>query len=205
MTRRVLTTILGAATVSMAGSPAWAQEVHPTVFGTIGATYVYRVEDQGFGTGTDIGGGGGIQWKRLGVEVEVHRVMGLTPKTVGCAVVNVPCSGSAREGVVDPTLVSGNVSYLFRTGRVAPYVIGSLGAISSTSFNSLTTVTGGVATVSEFSEKDTGLAIGAGFGLDVALTPALSVRPEFRLYSASALSSSNLNLNRGSVAVRYRW
>jgi opacity protein-like surface antigen len=205
MTRRVLTTILGAATVSMAGSPAWAQEVHPTVFGTIGATYVYRVEDQGFGTGTDIGGGGGIQWKRLGVEVEVHRVMGLTPKTVECAVVNLPCSGSAREGVVDPTLVSGNVSYLFRTGRVAPYVIGSFGAISSTSFNSVTTVTGGVATVSEFSEKDTGLAIGAGVGVDLALTPALSLRPEFRIYSASAMSKTNLNLNRGSVAIRYRF
>ena len=205
MTRRVLSTILGAATVSLAAAPALAQEVRPTLFGTIGATYVYRVEDQGFGTGTDIGGGGGIQWKRLGAEVEVHRVLGLTPKTVQCGVVNVPCTGTAREGVVDPTLVSGNVSYMFRTGRVAPYVIGSVGALSSTTFNSVTTVRGGVATLSEFTEKDTGLALGAGFGVDLALTPALSLRPEFRLYSASAMSRTNLNLNRGTVAVRYRW
>ena len=205
MRRRFLSTILGATAVSLAGSAAWAQEVHPTLFGTIGATHVYRVEDQGFGTGTDIGGGGGIQWKRLGAEVEVHRVTGLTPKTVQCGVVNVPCTGTAREGVVDPTLVSGTVSYMFRTGRVAPYVVGSIGALSSTTFNSITTVTGGVATLSEFTEKDTGLALGAGIGVDLALTPALSLRPEFRLYSASAMSKTNLNLNRGSVAVRYRF
>ena len=61
------------------------------------------------------------------------------------------------------------------------------------------------ATVSEFHETDTGLAMGVGFGVDVPLTSRLSLRPEFRTYSSVAMSRVNLGLHRGAIGVRYRW
>jgi len=54
-------------------------------------------------------------------------------------------------------------------------------------------------------ERDTGLAIGVGFGVDVPLTPAFSLRPEFRTYSSVAMSRVNLGMHRGAIGVRYRW
>jgi opacity protein-like surface antigen len=73
------------------------------------------------------------------------------------------------------------------------------------SVNSLTIVGSTAATVSEFHESDTGLALGVGLGVDVALTPAFSLRPEFRTYSSVAMSRVNLGIHRGTIGVRYRW
>jgi hypothetical protein len=84
-------------------------------------------------------------------------------------------------------------------------VIASAGVLWTESVNSLTVVRGGAATLSEFRERDTGLALGLGFGVDIPLTRALSVRPEFRTYSSSALSRMNVGMHRGTVGVRYRW
>ena len=81
---------------------------------------------------------------------------------------------------------------------------GSVGVLWTESLNSLTRVSG-AALLSEFHESDTGLAIGAGFGVDVPLTSALSLRPEFRTYSSVAMSRMNLGLHRGAIGVRYRW
>jgi hypothetical protein len=62
-----------------------------------------------------------------------------------------------------------------------------------------------VATLSEFQKRDTGLAIGVGLGVDVPLTSAFSLRPEFRTYSSVAMSRVNLGLHRAVIGARYRW
>jgi hypothetical protein len=191
--------------MSTVANPVAAQDVRPAVFGSAAVANVYRTEDQSFGTELNVGAGLGIEWKRLGLDAEIHRTLGLTPRPVQCAIGNVPCVGSAREGFLEATMLSANVSYLFGGLRVRPYVTGSVGMLWTESVNSLTVVRNGAATLSEFRESDTGLAIGVGFGVDVPLTPAFSLRPEFRTYSSVAMSRVNLGLHRGAIGVRYRW
>ena len=195
---------VGLVLIGTVANPVAAQD-RRAVFGAAGVADVYRTEDQSFGTELNVGAGLGIEWKRLGLDAEIHRTLGLTPREVQCAIGNVPCLGSAREGFIGATMLSGNVSYFFVVRRVRPYVTGSVGVLWTESVNSLTIASTTAATLSEFHETDTGLAFGAGFGVDVPLTPAFSLRPEFRTYSSVAMSRVNLGLHRGAIAVRYRW
>jgi opacity protein-like surface antigen len=187
----------------MLAAPAAAQGVKPGVFGSAAVANVYRGEDRSLGTEFNVGGGAGIEWKRLGIDVELHRTLGLTPEPSECAV-QVPCVGSARQGALNATMLTGNVTYFFGT-RVRPYVTGSVGVLWSEMANSLTVVGSTQATLSEFVEDNVGLALGVGFGVDVPLTGTLSLRPEFRTYSAVALSRSNLGMHRATLGVRYGW
>lgn len=196
---------VGLVLIGTVANPVAAQDLGRAVFGAAGVANVYRMEDQSFGTELNVGAGLGIEWKRLGLDAEIHRTLGLTPREVQCAIGNVPCVGSAREGFLEATMLSGNVSYFFGGPRVRPYVTGSVGVLWTESVNSLTIGSSTAATLSEFHESDTGLAIGVGFGVDVPLTPAFSLRPEFRTYSSVAMSRVNLGLHRGAIAVRYRW
>lgn len=191
--------------VSTVANSVAAQDLRPAVFGAAGVANVYRTEDQSFGTELNVGGGLEIEWKRLGLTAEIHRTFGLTPRAVECAIGNVPCVGSAREGFLEAMMLSGNVSYFFGGPRARPYVTGSVGVLWTESVKSLTIVSSTAATLSEFHESDTGLAIGVGFGVDVPLTPAFSLRPEFRTYSSVAMSRVNLGIHRGAIGVRYRW
>jgi hypothetical protein len=196
---------VGLVLISTVADPVAAQDLRPAVFGTAGVANVYRTEDQSFGTELNVGGGLGIEWKRLGLDAEMHRTLGLTSRAVQCAIGNVPCVGWAREGLLEAMMLSGNVSCFFGGSRVRPYVTGSVGVLWTESVNSLTIVSSTAATLSEFHESDTGLAIGVGFGVDVPLTPAFSLRPEFRTYSSVAMSRVNLGMHRGAIGVRYRW
>ena len=191
--------------ISIVATPVAAQDLRPAVFGAAGVANVYRTEDQSFGTELNVGGGLGIEWKRLGLDAEMHRTVGLTPRAVRCAIGNLPCFGSAHEGFLEATMLSGNISYFFGGARVRPYLTGSVGVLWTESVNSLTIVSSTAATLSEFPKSDTGLAIGVGFGVDVPLTPAFSLRPEFRTYSSVAMSRVNLGQHRGAISVRYRW
>src|SRR5512145_3367131 len=92
---------------STVASSVAAQDLRPAVFGAAGVAHVYRTEDQSFGTKLNIGGGLGIEWKRLGFDAEMHRTLGLTPRAVPCAIGNVSCVGSAREGFLDAMMLSG--------------------------------------------------------------------------------------------------
>ena len=49
------------------------------------------------------------------------------------------------------------------------------------------------------------MSIDIWIGVDVPLTPAFSLRPEFRTYSSVAMSRVNLGMHRGAIGVRYRW
>ncbi len=181
-----------------------AAQVRPVAFGAIGFGNIFRVEDQSFGTEMNVGAGGGIEWKRLGVDVEIHRTTGFTPRQVTCQAAPVPCSGSAREGVLEATAITANVAYLFGQTPVRPYVIGSVGVLKSDTAASLT-IARSTWTISEMRRKDTGMVIGGGGGLDVAITRHLSVRPEFQTYVSTLLSRMNLSMHRGAIGVRYRW
>src|SRR5262245_266214 len=181
---------VGLALISVA-NPVAAEDLKLTAFGAAGVANVYRTEDRGFGTELNVGAGLGIEWKRLGLDAEMHRTLGLTPRAVQCGVVNVPCVGSAREGFLDATMLSANVGYFFGDARVRPYVTGSVGVLWTESISSLTIVSSTAAALSEFHESDTGLALGIGFGVDVPITPAFSLRPEFRTYSSVAMSRVN--------------
>jgi opacity protein-like surface antigen len=164
---------------------------------------VYRTEDRSFGTEVNVGGGVGIEWGRVGLDVDGHRTR-LTPLTFQCGVVGVPCVGEAREGFEQATMLSANIRYFFGS-RVRPYAMGSVGMLWTERVHSLTVVSGTVATLSEFRERDTSLALGFGVGVDVPLTRALSLRPEFRTYSSTAMSRVNLGLHRGTIGLRYQW
>jgi hypothetical protein len=202
---RIVTT-LGVALISLGSvNPAAGQEMTPAVSGALGFANVYRTEDQSFGTELNLGAGIGAEWRRLGFDAEGHRTIGLTPRTVECGVVNVPCAGSARAGFLEATMLTGNVRYFFGRTRVRPYVTGSLGVLWTTGVNSLTVVTERNATLSEFQEHDTGLVLGVGAGVDVPVTERLSLRPEFRTYSSVAMSRVNLGLHRGAIGLRYHW
>ena len=205
MTRTCTALCVGLVSINTVANPVAAQDLRPAVFGAAGMAKLYRTEDQSFGTELNVGVGLGIEWKRLGLDAEMHGTLGLTPRTVQCAISNVPCVGSAREGLLEATMLSGNISYFFGGPRMRPYVTGSVGVLWTESVNSLTVVGSAAATLSEFHEGDTGLAIGVGFGVDLPLTPAFSLRPEFRTYSSVALSRVNLGLHRGAIGVRYRW
>jgi hypothetical protein len=205
MTRNWTALWAGLVLISTPVNPVAAQDLRPAIFGAVGVANVYRTEDQSFGTELNAAGGLGIEWKRLGFDAEMHRIVGLTPRPVRCAIGNVPCVGSAREGFLEATMLSGNVSYFFGGPRVRPYVTGSVGVLWTESVNSLTSVSSTAATLSEFHDSNTGLAMGVGFGVDVLLTPAFSLRPEFRTYSSVAMSRVNLGLHRGAIGVRYRW
>lgn len=205
MTRTWTALRVGLVLISTIANPVAAQDLTPAVFGAAGVANAFRTEDQRFGTALNVGGGVGIEWKRLGLNAEMHRTVGLTPRAVQCAIGSVPCVGSAREGFLEAMMLSGNVSYVFSGSRVRPYVTGSIGVLWTESVNSLTVVSSTATTLSEFHESDTGLAIGVGVGVDVPLTSAFSLRPEFRTYSSVAMSRVNLGMHRGVVGVRYRW
>ena len=198
------TRLLTLAIVVLGAHAAAAQDLRPGVFGAIGIANVSRAEDRSFGTELNAGAGGGIEWTRLGLDVELHRTFGLTPRQVQCGV-NVPCTGAAREGFLAATMLTGNVSYIFGHSRVRPYVTGSAGVLWTDGVNSVTVATPTAATISEITESDAGLVLGAGFGVDVPVTRTLSLRPEIRLYSSVALSRVNLGIVRAAVAMRYRW
>ena len=205
MTRIWTALWVGLVLIATVANPVAAQDLRPAVFGAAGVANVYRTEDRSFGTLANVGAGLGIEWKRLGLDAEIHRTLGLTPRAVQCAIGNLPCVGSAHEGFLEATMLSGNVSYFLGGRRVRPYVTGSVGVLWTESVNSLTIVSSTAATLSEFHESDTSLALGVGLGVDVPLTPAFSLRPEFRTYSSVAMSRVNLGLHRAAIAVRYRW
>src|ERR671912_297562 len=98
MTRTWTALRIGLVVIGTVARPVAAQNLKPAVFGAAAVANVFQTEDRSFGPELNIGAGLGIEWKRLGLDAEVHRTMGLTPRAVQCAVVNVPCTGSAREG-----------------------------------------------------------------------------------------------------------
>ena len=103
MTRTQASLSVGLVLISTAAKPVAAQDLRPAVFGAAAVANLYRTEDQSFGTELNVGAGVGIEWKRLGLDAEMQRTLGLEPRSVQCAIENVPCVGSAHEGFLEAT------------------------------------------------------------------------------------------------------
>src|SRR5262245_16532352 len=175
------------------------------LFVSLGWAHLFRPEDRTFGDRPDIGGGLRLPLtRRLGVELEVNRVVGLSADAAPCGLI-AGCGGTARDGFLDATLATANIYVRFGRGRVEPFFVGGAGGLWTTSVSSVTTVRNGVGAMTEVAHSDLGLAIGGGAGLDIAVTPAFSVRPEVRIYDSSAMSRVNLGVIRASVAAGWRW
>ena len=187
--------------------PAWAQPSadRGQLFASVASAHISRAEDRSFGNPVDIGGGVRVPiGRRIGVEVEVNRALGLEAGPARCGILG-GCEGTAREGVLDATLATANVYVRFPHGRVEPFLIGGVGGLWTTSVSSVTRMRDGVGVMSEMEQRDAGLAIAFGGGADVRLTRRLSVRPEVRVYDSTAMSRTNLAIIRTAVGIGYRW
>ena len=202
------TVLVIALTLALTG-PAWAQPSRDRgrgeLFVSLASAHIARAEDRSFGTPIDIGGGVRVPIaRRIGVEIEVNRALGLQADTARCGIVG-RCEGAAREGLLDATLATANVYVRFPRGRVEPFLVGGVGGMWTRTVNSVTTTRSGIGIMSEVEDRDIGLAIGFGGGATVTLTPRWSVRPEIRIYDSTAMSRTNLAVIRTAVAVGYRW
>ncbi len=183
-----------------------AQPLAREVFATMGHGRLFRLEDNPLGGGPNLGAGFGLTHRSgLGVDFAVNRMLGLSASPAPCGVVNLPCEGSARQGVTGAATLSADLRYEFTRARVRPYAIGGVGALRSHGFSPAVYVSGQRAVLSEEKWADTGLAINFGAGLRIRLARSLSLRPELRLYSATALSRANLSLFRPSLALAWAW
>lgn len=183
-----------------------SQPLTREVFATIGHGRLFRIEDSPLGGGPNLGAGIGLMHRSgLGVNFELNRTLGPSAKLAPCGIVNVPCEGSARQGVTGATILSAGIRYEFTRARVRPYVTGGLGALWSEGFEPLLYASDQRAIFREEKWNDTGLAVNFGAGLRIRLSKSLSLRPELRLYNATALSRANLSLFRPSLALAWSW
>jgi hypothetical protein len=176
---------------------------------SVGATWVFRIEDEPIGTA--ISPGAGVEWRvlpRLGLGVELSRVTGFEPRVVSCA--GLPtvttCIGSARSGVLETTIMSTTGAWYFAAApRVHPYVIGGFDVMWSHTVASITFVRNNEGTILERESHDRGTGITAGFGVRVLVGRHVVLKPEWRIYDGSLLGSANLSAMRTSVAMGYGW
>jgi len=195
------------ALVFMAAGAAYAQtaSVSGEAFVTLALADVFRVEDRTFGNRPDIGGGLRLPLaRRIGLEFEANRALGLRPEPAPCGLL-LGCVGTAREGLLDATLATANVYVRFPRGGVEPYIVGGAGILWTRSATSMTVVRDGVGVMSEVEHREHELAISVGAGIDVPLTRRFSVRPEFRIYDSNAVATMNLTVFRAAVAAGWRW
>lgn len=191
-------------------SPAAAQSAPtPTraeVAVTAGSTDTFRFDDQSFGRKLSLGGAARARvWGRLGVHIEANRVIGLEPRPANCPVVHVVCQGSGRNGVLAATMVSVAVESYLRDAGVRPYISAGMGVMWSHSINTTIVVSGSTATLREREFHNRGFGFTAGVGLAVPVGEHVLLRPEWRFYDGSLISSMNLSMTRASLAAGYRW
>jgi hypothetical protein len=185
---------------------AWAQSPVAVVFVSVGAAQPVRFGDRGFGVHPNVGGGALIFWRRIGVEVEGHRTLGLKLKPLPCALERPACLGATSAGLTSTTLASVNVLYpLSGTSRTGPFVTGGIGAMWTRETTSVTSLAGNLPLLAEVEAGGTGLAVNAGAGFRMLVVQRLSFRPELRIYSSTVQSRLNLSVIRFSVTAGYQW
>ena len=158
----------------------------------------------GFGLRDRLGAGFGI---------EFSRVLNPTPGILDCddfSEYDQPCRGSGRHGLASYRLVSANLLHHFSTSRFQPYVAGGGGAVWSAGFRSSFFEQGRFAgqthaSISERAWKHTLFVLNVGGGMRIFLSPAISLRPEIRLYDTPLPSERKLRLLRSSIILGYHW
>jgi opacity protein-like surface antigen len=183
-----------------------SQPLTREVFVAIANGHLFRAGDNPIGSGPNFGTGIGLRHHSgLGFGVEVNRTLGLSAKAAPCGIVNIPCEGSARQGVTGATIVSVNARYEFTRRRVRPYVTGGAGALRAEGFSAMLQVSEQRAVFIEEQWRDTGFAMNFGGGVRIGLSRWLSLQPELRVYNATALSRANLSMLRPSVVLAFSW
>ena len=182
-------------------SAEWASAQEPPypqveVFGSVGSAKYYSDywfpdpwRNVGFGLGVRLS-------PRLGVEVELNRMLGVSPGSVSGVAFIPSRPGSTvqfvgREGFTSMTLASGSLVYYFSKKRVQPYLTGGLGVGWERG------VTFFYPDEKEFRATQRYLALGGG--IRVSITRAIAIRPEFKVYGPV------YGIGRASVAVAYQW
>ena len=186
--------------------------VNHEVFGSIAFGHLANC-CRTFGDTMNVGGSAGIRWRRFVTEFEFNRILGLSPKSLPCAIQYGQTCMPGHQGAQSATTVSGNVLFLFPRPTVEPYISGGLGVMLSTQidpdldmqFSSVPNTPPIAVNLIERETHDLGFAINYGAGLRIPLTSSLTVRSELRLYDATLLSKYNMGLLRASMQVGYRW
>ena len=194
-----------AAIAPLLTSSAWAQNYayKGEVFGSAAYGRLFRIEDVPQGGGANFGGGVGLRLdSKTGIEMEFNRMVSLKLRPAPCPTLE--CDGSALVGVRSAVLFSANGLYHFSVSRVQPYVVGGIGVLHTERADSIGVGSGTRLTISQTEHRDNGLSVSFGAGLKVFLTPKVSLRPEFRLYT-DVKSRENLNIFRTSIGLGYHW
>jgi len=193
--------------------PEWLARPKLEVIAGVGLGHVFRFEDRGYGSHLNSGAGVEVSiWRGLRAGAELNRTFGLAPSPVKCGGISagpglpdLPCIGYAREGVGSATAASFTAGYFFGVRRIQPYVSGGISVMRTKEFTSMAIVRRDFVELQEQSSKSTGVGPTIGIGLRASVTRRLSIRPELRLYDATALSSANLSKLRLSVGIGYAW
>jgi opacity protein-like surface antigen len=185
---------------------AWAQSWTPEVSFGAGMGHVFRYNDEAYGDRRNVGGAAALVHRSgFAIEIEGDRTAGLDPRQTPCGIVGVTCVGQGREGPTSATVTSVGIQYRLKGERVRPYFTAALGVLWTTSFSSITRVSGAVATISESESSDRGFGPDLGAGVRVALTKHLAISPEIRWLDAPWLSRANLAVTRLTMRTSYAW
>lgn len=187
---------------------SWAQNYayKGEVFGSVAYGRLLRSDDLPLGGGANFGGGAGLRLgSKIGIEFEFNRMVNLKLRPALCGTLE--CVGSALIGYRSVILFSANGLYHFSVSRIQPYVVGGIGVLHTEFADSLSVSdeSGTRATISQIERRGNGLSISFGTGLKVFLTRKISLRPEFRLYFSTIMSSENLGVSRASIGFGYHW
>lgn len=207
----VLTSVVGVSLPACA-QPVSASEISPEVFGTIGFGHLANC-CRVFGDGPLVGGGAGLWWRRLGVEVDAQRMLGLSPRSLACAVQYGQECLPGEQGARSMALASVSALVTLAKTRVEPYVAGGVGVMWSTQTEpDLERLFSGgpgrpptAVNLQQRDVSDRGFAFNFGGGVRIPVTAAIAVRSEVRIYNAELLSAYNMGLVRVAAQVGYRW
>lgn len=189
-----------AATILLS-APAVAQPQDPEprmrVAVSAGGADLFRIEDRSYGRTFNLGGSVGLRVARkLWLEIEANRFLGLEADPAPCGLVNVACTGGGREGYRAATVASASLTYHFGSKGVHAAVSGGLGYVRADGFGTITFASTGAQI--EHALTHDGWGPTAGMSLRVPLRSQWAIEPSLRIYGADG---PNLTVLRGSIAL----
>lgn len=190
--------------VALLSNQAIAQEVQPEPRLRVAASGaysdLYRIEDRSYGRTFNAGGGVGFRVSRkVWLDIEANRFIGLEAEAAPCSLVGIACNGGGRAGYNTATVGSVALTYHFGLDDVAHAhvaVTGGLGYIRAGGFATTTFATTGQQI--EMPVTDDGWGPTGGVSIRVPLRPRWGIEPGFRIYGADA---PNLSVIRISLAL----
>lgn len=182
-------------------APAAAQQTDPEprvrVAASIGGADLFRIEDRSYGRTFNIGGGVGLRvTRKLWLDLEANRFIGLEADPGPCGLVEVGCTGGGREGYSAATVASAGLTYHFGIEEAHVALTGGLDYVRATGFGTTTFANTGQQI--EMPLTHSGWGPTAGISVRVPLRSGWGIEPVFRIYGADA---PNLSVIRFSIAL----